>query len=99
MKVMISQPMRDKTNEQIRKERETLIEKLVKEGHEVVDTVIDNFIEGSGNDYAIRCLSKSIKFIASVDAVVFMQGWENSRGCIIEHQVACEYGKFVRFEE
>lgn len=28
MKVMISQPMKGKTNEQIRKERETLVKKL-----------------------------------------------------------------------
>ena len=34
MKLMISQPMRGKTNEQIRKERKELIKKLESEGHE-----------------------------------------------------------------
>ena len=41
-------------------------------------------------------LAKSIEFIANVDGVVFMPGWENARGCRIEHQVAEEYGKFIR---
>lgn len=96
MKVMISQPMRGKTNDQIRLEREEIVNQLIKEGHEVVDTVIDDFIEGEGNNYAIKCLSKSIEFISKVDAVVFMSGWENARGCKIEYNVAKEYGKFIR---
>ena len=97
MKVMISQPMRGKTNEQIHNERESLVNQLTNEGHEVVNTVIDDFILGNGNDYAIGCLAKSIEFIAYVDAIVFMPGWENARGCRIEYEVAKNYGKFVRF--
>lgn len=96
MKVMISQPMRGKTNEQIRIEREKVVKQLESEGHEVIDTIIDDFIEGEGNDYAIRCLAKSIEFIASVDAVVFMPGYMDARGCRIERQVAFEYGKFIK---
>ena len=99
MKVMISQPMKGKTNEEIKKERESIVKKLEKEGHEVINTIIDDFIEGEGNDYAIRCLAKSIEFIASVDCVVFMKGWNEARGCRIEHQVAVDYGKFVRIME
>lgn len=97
MKVMISQPMKGKTNEEIKKEREIIVKKLEKEGHEVINTIIDDFIEGEGN--AIRCLAKSIEFIASVDCVVFMNGWNEARGCRIEHQVAVDYGKFVRIME
>ena len=96
MKAMISQPMRGKTNEQIRIEREELVKELEKQGYTVMDTVIDDFIEGEGNDYDIRCLSKSIEFIAGVDAVVFMKDWENARGCKIEHEVAKNYGKFIK---
>ena len=97
MKVMISQPMRGKTNDEIRSERENLVKRLLDEGHEIKDTVIDDYIPGSGEDYAIRCLAKSIEFIAYVDAIVFMPGWENARGCRIEYEVAKNYGKFVRF--
>ena len=40
LKVMISQPMRGKTNEQIRKEREEVVKKLEGRGFEVIDTII-----------------------------------------------------------
>lgn len=94
MKLMISQPMKGKTNDQIRKEREELVEKLKAEGHEVIDTVFDDFSEGENTP--VHYLAKSIEFIANADGVVFMPGWENARGCRIEHQVAEEYGKFIR---
>jgi len=97
MKVMISQPMRGKTNKQIREERESIVKQLEQQGHEVVDTVIDDFIEGEGDNYAIKCLAKSIEFMANVEALIFMPGWENSRGCIIENRIALEYGKFVKY--
>ena len=95
MKIMISQPMRGKTNEEIRKEREELVKKLTSKGHQVIDTIIDDFIDGEGDDYAIKCLSKSIEHIADVDAVVFMPGWEQARGCRVEYVVARDYGKFI----
>lgn len=96
MKVMISQPMRGKTNEQIREEREKLVKQLETEGHEVVDTVFDDFPEGKATP--VHYLAKSIEFIANVEGIVFMKGWENARGCRIEHQIAKEYGKWVREE-
>lgn len=95
MKIMISQPMRGKTEEQIREERAELIKQLETEGHEVVDTI---FADGTPEnmDKAIYYLAKSIEIIGKVDGVVFMQGWENARGCRIEYQVAKDYGKFIR---
>ncbi len=96
MKIMISQPMRGKTNEQIRKERAELVKKLELDGHEVVDTVFENAPEGE--DVAIYCLSQSIRYIGKVDALYFMKGWEKARGCRIEHEVAVQYGKKVYYE-
>lgn len=93
MKVMISQPMRGKTNEQIREERAELVKELQKEGHEVIDTVFEN--APADEDIAIYMLSQSIRYIGKVDALYFMKGWEKARGCKIEHQVAVEYGKQV----
>lgn len=97
MKIMISQPMRGKTNEQIRKEREQLVKKLKSEGHEVIDTIINEKLPKDINE-AIYYLSKSIEFIGKVDAIYFMKGWEKARGCKIEHEVAVEYGKQVFYE-
>ena len=93
MKIMISQPMRGKTNEQIREERAELVSRLQEEGNEVIDTVFEN--APADEDVAIYCLSQSIRYIGKVDALYFMKGWEKARGCKIEHQVAVEYGKQV----
>lgn len=94
MKLMISQPMKGKTNEQIREERAELIQKLKAEGYEVVDTVFEN--APADEDIAIYMLSQSIRYIGKVDGVVFMPGWTQARGCKIEYQVAQEYGKFIK---
>jgi len=96
MKIMISQPMNGKTNEQIREERKALVEALEREGHEVVDTVFETAPDNV--DMAVYMLGESIKFISKVDAVYFMKGWEKARGCKIEHQVAVEYNKKVFYE-
>lgn len=95
MKIMISQPMRCKTEEQIRSEREELVKKLTGQGHEVVDTVFDDFSKGKATP--LHYLAKSIEFLANVDCLVCMQGWENARGCRIEEQCAREYGKFIMY--
>ena len=95
MKIMISQPMRGKTNEQIREEREELVRRLQEEGHEVIDTVLDI----SENKNPIYNLSKSIELLDKADGVVFMKGWQEARGCRIEYTIAVEYGKFVKEEQ
>lgn len=93
MKIMISQPMRGKTEKQIKDEREYLVKQLQDEGHEVLETVFDDF-----DCYAspIAYLARSIEFLDKADAVVFMKGWENARGCIIEHEIALKYNKFIK---
>lgn len=93
MKLMISQPMRGKTNEQIREERAELVSRLQEEGNEVIDTVFEN--APVDEDIAIYMLSQSIRYIGKADGIVFMKGWEKARGCKIEHEVAVEYGKQV----
>ena len=95
MKIMISQPMRGKTNEQIKTERAEIVKQLEAEGHEVLDTVFD--ITPKGTNEAIYFLSKSIEFLGQADGIVFMPGWNTTRGCIIEHQVATSYGKFIKY--
>ncbi len=95
MKIMISQPMKGKTNEQIRTERAELVKELTEQGHEVIDTVFDDF--PNGQETPLHYLVKSIEFLANVDGVVFMKGWQNARGCRIEEICAREYGKFIMY--
>lgn len=94
MKVMISQPMNGKTEEQIKEERQELVDALTAEGYEVIDTIVTNESPKDTN-VAIYYLSKSIEFIGKVDIVVFMKGWEKARGCKVEHLIATEYGKQI----
>lgn len=95
MKLMISQPMRGKTEQQIRDERVELVKQLESEGYEVVDTI---FAEEAPKDCdaALYYLSKSIDAMSKVDGLVLMPGWQDARGCRIEFQVALEYGKFIK---
>ena len=96
MKIMLSQPMAGKTNQQIKKEREEIVKKLEQQGHEVVNTVFENFEEGKNTP--LHYLAKSIEFLANVDCLVCMQGWKEARGCRIEEKCAKEYGKFIKYE-
>lgn len=94
MKVMISQPMNGKTEEQIKEERKELIKAIECNGDEVINTI---FAEEPPKDcdIAIYYLAKSIEAIGKVDRIVFMKGWERTRGCVIEHLVAVKYNKEI----
>ena len=90
MKVMISQPMNGKTEEQIREERKTIIEKFNNMHIEVIDTIFTE--EASENcNKAVYYLGKSIEAMKDIDALYMCDGWREARGCRIEHQVAREY--------
>lgn len=83
--------MRGKNPERIRWERETLVKELQEAGHYVIDTVLDLSEDRS----PIYYLAKSIELLDQADAVVFMRGWQDARGCRIEYQIAKDYGKFI----
>lgn len=97
MKIMISQPMRGKTNEQIREEREELVKKLKRQGHEVIDTIFTEEMPIEC-DMGIYLLAKSIEAMSKADAIVFMKGWQEARGCRVEYQIAKDYGKFIKID-
>ena len=96
MKIMISQPMNGKTEEQIRAERAELVKEFEGKGYEVVDTVFaKNPPEDA--DMGMFYLAMSINAMSYVDGVVFMQGWENARGCVAEEYIARKYNKFCKY--
>jgi hypothetical protein len=94
MKAVISQPMRGKTEEQIRSERAGTVAELSGRGYEVADTVFPDFTN-QGN-VPLKYLARSIEAIADADLVYFMPGWKEARGCRIERRCCDEYG--VPFE-
>lgn len=90
MKAMISQPMRGRTDEEIKETRDAIKNILILHGIEVIDTV---FVFENKN--AVYYLAKSIEAMSEADVVIFTQGWEEARGCIIEHEIAKAYGKTI----
>lgn len=98
MKVMISQPMRNRTEEDIREERKHIIEKFNNMHIEVIDTI---FTEEApeDNNAGIYYLGKSIQEMSKVDALFMCDGWREARGCRIEYQVAREYGVKILYED
>lgn len=97
MKVMISQPMKNRTEEDIREERKNIIEKFNNMHIEVIDTI---FTEEApeDNNAGIYYLGKSIQEMSKVDALFMCDGWKEARGCRIEYQVAREYGVKILYE-
>lgn len=100
MRVFVSQPMRDKTNEEIKKERRAAIERVREEMGEDVE-VIDSFFEGAPHDAKpLWFLGKSFQLLSSADVAVFVGSWRDYRGCKMEHEAAKQYGiKVMYFDE
>ena len=101
MKVFISQPMKDKTDAEILKEREFAITKIKEKYCSDDVEIIDSFFT---HDYVSKnrplyLLGKSLTLLAEADVAYFVKGWEYARGCKIEHTCAIEYGVDCIVEE
>lgn len=97
MKVFISQPMRNKTDEQIKEERERTVS-FLKETYGDDIEVIDSFFANSPHDARpLWFLGKSLELLANADLACFCEGWETARGCKIEHDACVEYGIPVKY--
>ena len=93
MKVFISQGMRNKTDEEIKAEREEALKKVNDTFIEDMEE-IKSFFEGEPEVKTIPLffLGESIRLLSDADIIVFCKGYENYRGCIIEELCAKEYG-------
>lgn len=92
MKVFISQPMRGKTDEEILKAREDAIVEIHKKYPSEQIEIIDSFfVDEHKKLNAVQCLGQSIELLGEADLVVFLNGWKDARGCVIENIVCNEY--------
>lgn len=105
-KAMISQPMNDLTDEEIEKTREKAIRHLERLGYKVVNTLFtdDWYSESSMKDRGVvnipLCyLAKSLENMSLCSVAYFCDGWEDYRGCRIEHDVAEAYGLDIIYAE
>lgn len=89
-KAMISQPMRGLSRAAIKEARDRATEKLKGLGFDVVDTLFD--VPPRTCNAALGCLAAALKTMAECDLVYFCAGWENTRGCVVEHAAASLYG-------
>nr|DAI93321.1 MAG TPA: protein of unknown function (DUF1937) [Caudoviricetes sp.] len=96
MRIFISQPMKDLSEEEIRRNREKAIEKVKSIYGEDVE-IVDSYIEGGGTP--LWCLGKSIELLSTADVAYFLKGWNSARGCRIEYMCADNYGIGAYFEE
>ena len=106
MKAMLSQPMAGKTEEEIKETRERAIQVLREKGYEIVNTLFTDewyskeSMEERGVVQIPLCfLAKSLESMSLCHAVYFCKGWENTRGCRIEHDAAVAYGLDVICEK
>lgn len=91
-KLFISQPMRDKTDEEIIAERKRAIESAKKHLGEEVE-VIDSFFKDAPHDARpLWFLGKSLELLSTADVAYFCKDWDKYRGCRIENTCAIEYG-------
>lgn len=105
-KAMLSQPMAGKTEQEIIETRERAIKALAEKGFDVVNTLFtdewysDEKMKERGVVQIPLCfLAKSLENMSLCHAAYFCKGWENARGCKIEHDAAVAYGLEIIYEE
>lgn len=91
LQIFISQPMNGKTDKEIKEERLRIVSKISEILTEPFE-IIDSFFESAPHDAKpLWFLGKSLELLSSADLVYFSKGWENARGCRIEHDCAVAY--------
>ena len=93
VKAMISQPMAGKTDQQIVETRERAIAILKERGYEVINTLFTDewyskeSMEKRGVVQIPLCfLAKSLENMSLCHVAFFCKGWQDARGCRIEHE-------------
>lgn len=106
MKAMLSQPMAGKTDEEIVATREKAVAALEAKDYEIVNTLFtdewysNESMKARGVVQIPLCfLAKSLENMSLCHAAYFCKGWENARGCRIEHDAAVAYGLDIIYEE
>ena len=105
-KAMLSQPMAGKTQEEITATREKAVAALKARSFEVINTLFTDEwyskekMEERGVVQIPLCfLAKSLENMSLCHAAYFCKGWEQARGCKIEHDAAVAYGLDIIYEE
>lgn len=105
-RAMFSQPMAGKTDDEIKETREKAIKTLENKGYEIVNTLFtdewyskEKMAERGVVQIPLCFLAKSLENMSLCHAAYFCKGWENARGCRIEHEAAKAYGLDIIYED
>lgn len=105
-KAMLSQPMAGRSEQEMIETRERAIAALEAKGFETVNTLFTDewYSEQAMKERGVvqipLCfLAKSLENMSLCHAAYFCKGWEQARGCRIEHEAAKAYGLEIIYEE
>ena len=105
-KEMLSQPMGGKTDKEIVATRDRAIKVLKEKGYEIVNTLFtdewyseNNFEKRGVVNRPLCFLAKSLENMSLCHVAYFCKGWEQARGCRIEHEAAKAYGLEIIYED
>ena len=106
LKAMLSQPMAMKTEAEITATRDRAVRALEERGFDVVNTRFtdewyskDKMTERGVVNIPLCFMAKSLESMSKCHAAYFCKGWEDARGCRIEHEAAKAYGLEILYEE
>ena len=100
VKIMLSRPMKGKTTEQIEKEEKEMVDVIFDMYDHMTCEIISSIVKNREEKSELECLSESIFFMSKADVLAMGFGWENARGCKLEHEIAKAYGvKVIYLEE
>lgn len=98
--------MAGKTEEEIIATRERAIAALKKRGYEIINTLFtdewysqESMKERGVVQIPLCFLAKSLENMSLCHAAYFCKGWENARGCRLEHEAAKAYGMTIIYED
>jgi len=105
-KAMLSQPMAGKSDQEIVETRARAITRLESDGFHIVNTLFtdewygDAAMQSRGVVQIPLCfLAKSLENMSLCHTVYFCRGWEDTRGCRLEHEAAIAYGLEIIYEQ
>jgi hypothetical protein len=105
-RIMISQPMDGRTEQEIRATRSRVTEILEAQGYEIANSLFTDawyakeaLTERGIKNMPLCFLAKSLDCMSTCDAVYFVREWESARGCKVEHAAAYAYGMEIIEEQ
>ena len=105
-KAMISQPMANKTEQEITETRERAKNVLESLGYKFINTRFtdewyapESMKERGVENVPLCFLAKSLENMSKCHVAYFCKGWEDARGCRCEHDIAQAYGMTIIYEE